>query len=335
MPAPYICGFAPLLTLSFTSIPNNLKGPSYRQGWVYHEMPIVQKLLDRYSNIQHFMYLSPANLNIFQILQEYYPFVDQPCRNVSNMSWVLASHTYAREQGGRVLLTGSRGNSTVSWSSYSWKRWLLHWKQSMSTLIKPQGIYNNYYQYHSKSFLRSSQAKQILRQNTVSFWPHFSQLSSLKNALSKSTYYPISLRNGVVSLDPTIDLDVVEFCYNAPDWIYRDGHGVLNNRLLIRRGLSYILPDEITNNLSRGEQAADWFFHYNEHAALWHDQVQSLSEDTKIILHRYYDEQEYRNLQKNVHLPLKGNDSQTRSMLDLSLMRYMSSAFFLNYLNSF
>ena len=236
----------------FTAIPNELDGPSYRKGWLYNEMPIIQTLLKRYLNIQHVTYQASPKTDVFQLLRTYYPFVDQPCRNISNMDWILGGYAHARQQGGRVILTGARGNSTISWGAYSWKRWLLHWAQSISTIIKPQSAYNNYFKYCHDDFLNSKQAKRILRQNIVSFSPHFSQLSNLKSALGKTTYYPISLYNGVVSLDPTLDLGVVEFCYNVPEWVYRDGKGTVNNRLLVRRGLSRILPDEITSNMSRG-----------------------------------------------------------------------------------
>lgn len=38
-------------------------------------------------------------------------------------------------------------------------------------------------------------------------------------------------------------------------------------------------------------------------------------------------------LQDTVLLPVKENNSKIRTMIDYSLMRYMSAAFFLNYLN--
>ena len=317
----------------FTAIPTGLEGPSYRRGWLYNEMPIIQSLLERYSNIQHFTYQSSSKTDVFQLLREYYPFVDQPCRNISNMDWVLGGYRHARQQGGRVILTGARGNNTISWGAYSWKRWLVYWAELISNIIKPQSAYHNYFEFCHDDFINSKKAKRILRQNIVSFTPHFSQLLNFKSALATTTYYPISLYNGVLSLDPTLDLNVVKFCYNVPDWVYRDGKGTVNNRLLVRRGLSPLLPDEITTNTFRGEQAADWFLQYNEHATSWYDQLRVLDNQTNKILNAYYKQQKYMDLQFQVLLPVRKNDPKIRTMLDYSLMRYMSSAFFLHYLN--
>jgi asparagine synthase (glutamine-hydrolysing) len=318
--------------LGFTAMPNGLEGPSYRNGFIYNEMPNIEPLLERYSNIQHFSYQSVPKKNIFQRLQAYSAFVDQPCRNISNMDWILGCYEYARQQGSRVILIGAKGNATISWSGYNWKRWLRHWKQMILLQMKPQSAFQNYFFNCNSDFLNSKFAKKILRQNLVSVFPHFSQLSNLKSALGKTTYYPISLCNGVLSLDPTSDLRVVEFCYNVPDWVYCDGNEIVNNRLLVRRGLSHLLPSEITRNTLRGEQAADWFLHYNEHASTWLEQLDAISDDTKNILAGYYNHQKYRDLHHSVLLPLKENDSKTRTKIDYLLLRYMSAAFFLNYL---
>ena len=82
-----------------------------------------------------------------------------------------------------------------------------------------------------------------------------------------------------------------------------------------------------------GEQAADWFLHYNEHATSWYAQLHALSNQTKKILIGYYNQQNFMDLQYAVLRPIKANNSKIRTMIDYSLMRYMSSAFFLQYLD--
>ncbi|MCH9689962.1 MAG: hypothetical protein K0U10_04845 [Gammaproteobacteria bacterium] len=107
--------------LGFTAKPIALEGPSYREGWVYHDMPIVQALLDRYPNIKHFTYTASPQSDIMTALQAYFPFVDQPFRNLGNMDWWLGAHDYAHENGGRVILTGTQGNGSISWAAASKK----------------------------------------------------------------------------------------------------------------------------------------------------------------------------------------------------------------------
>lgn len=61
---------------------------------------------------------------------------------------------------------------------------------------------------------------------------------------------------GIEFRDPTADKRIVEFCLGIPsDQFFRDGM----DRLLVRRGLRGIVPDEVLWNTCRGRQAADWF----------------------------------------------------------------------------
>ena len=316
----------------FTAIPNGLDGPSDRTGWVYHEMPVVQTLLNRYPIIQHHAYHASPQTDIFHLLQDYYPLIDQPFRNISNLEWILGCYAEAHKQNGRVILIGSKGNSTISWAAFSSKRWLIHWKQQLSTLMKPHSAHHGIFEYCQPDFLKSRAAKKILRQRTVSFFPHLSLLLSARATLTRTAQYGMALYNGVVSLDPTHDLNVIEFCYNVPDWVHRSGEGVLANRLLVRRGLSHLLPDSITSNTSRGEQASDWFLHYNEHATSWHTKLRSISKQTQDILSYYYNPEKFESYYNQYPLPLTNTNSKMRKILDTSLMRYMSTAFFLDYL---
>jgi asparagine synthase (glutamine-hydrolysing) len=317
-----------------TALPNGLEGPSYRKGWHYHEMPLVQTLLDRYPNIRHKIYRSSPETNMHEVLKAYYPLVDQPFRNISNLDWIIGSYNHARTQGGRVILTGSRGNGSISWAAYSWKRWLLHWAKSLQRSVMLDHGLNNFFENCPSSFLKTKQAKSILRRENVTWTPHQSLLSTAKNWPRHSSSYAFALSQGILSLDPTHDLAVVEFCYNVPDWVCREGKSVLENRLLVRRGLSHVLPEAITNNPFRGEQAADWFMHYKQHAAIWHAQLEALSDQTKARLDHYYDPKKYAKIQDQYALSLKASDASMRRSIDCSLMRYMSAAFFLDYLAS-
>ncbi|MBF0547853.1 MAG: asparagine synthase [Candidatus Riflebacteria bacterium] len=54
--------------------------------------------------------------------------------------------------------------------------------------------------------------------------------------------------------DPTVDLDLLEFCLAVPNKIFNYSGG---NRMLIRQGMEGILPPEIQWNPKRGKQAVD------------------------------------------------------------------------------
>jgi hypothetical protein len=83
------------------------------------------------------------------------------------------------------------------------------------------------------------------------------------------------------------------------------------------------LPDAVTNDSFRGEQAADWFLHYNKHANTWLNH-----------LHTQQHNKKYLNMQSAHTLPLKENTKDLRVSLVYSLMRYMNAAFVLDYLTT-
>nr|MCH9690032.1 hypothetical protein [Gammaproteobacteria bacterium] len=66
----------------------------------------------------------------------------------------------------------------------------------------------------------------------------------------------------------------------------------------------------------------------------WFNRLHTLNQSTKNKLDAFYDQQKYLNMQSAHTLPLKENTKDLRFNLVYSLMRYMSAAFFLDYLES-
>jgi asparagine synthase (glutamine-hydrolysing) len=61
---------------------------------------------------------------------------------------------------------------------------------------------------------------------------------------------------GIDLRDPTADKRVIEFCLSVPSELYfQNGQ----DRLLVRRGMQALLPQEVVWSRKRGLQAADWF----------------------------------------------------------------------------
>ena len=315
----------------FTALPKGLDGPSHRKGWYYHEMPRVQTLLDKYPNILHTAYYSNPETNIYEVLRQYYAYVDQPFRNVSNLDWILGSLEYSRSQEGRVLLTGARGNHSISHTASSWKARVWQFAKLVHIILKPEELLEGYFNYCRDDFLQSLTAKKILRGRGISFSPlRWVALLSLARDWSRNTSsYPLSLCVGTIKLDPTYDLNVVKFCYSVPDWVCREGKGGISNRLLVRRGLSSLLPEEIALNPHRGEQSADWFLNYNQNAEVWYAQLRNLCIHSIALLNRYYDLPSYAAFEYQFPRPLQNADSDEWRY---SLMRFMSAAFFVDYL---
>lgn len=318
--------------VALTAIPNDLSGPSFRKGWQYHEMPVVQTVLDKYPNILHVSYRASPATDLFNSLKAYFPVVDQPFRNISNYDWILGTYAQAQHLGARVILTGGRGNGSISWSGSSSMAWLKNIVWMCLTYLQPHKAFHSFFENCGADFLKSAQAKKILRRRTVNFSPQEVMLSAALSWARQSSSYAVSLCNGVLLLDPTQDVRIVEFCYNVPNWVYCKGPSVTDKRLLVREGLAHLLTPEVTGNPYRGEQAADWFLQYNQHATRWYEQLDSVSDQTKSMMSRYYNLQQYADLQQSIVLPITENHIQTNRNCNLLMLRYLSAAFFLDYL---
>lgn len=290
---------------AFTSIPYGLKGESYRQGWHYNEVDRIEKLITQYPNIQHVIYTATSTTDIFEKLKPLQICFDNPLRNINNLDWVLASYEQVLAQQGRVLLIGAGGNASISWAGSSLSE----------TLI---------------SFCAALRAKILFRSSRWIPKLHETMLSGRLTAPLRASVYPLQLWYGVRRLDPTQDLDLTTFCYNVPQWIYRQGKQPLEQRLLIREGLRKLLPEEIRNNPYRGEQGADWYLHYNQHCDKWRSQLLTLTNMAQEILWQCYDRQKIMKLFDIYPFLNHPPDHKITYDLCFNLLRCMSVGFYLN-----
>jgi len=289
---------------AFTILPHGLAGKSYRSGWYYHELPMVETLLKRHSNIQHLIYRAKPSTDIFEKLKPLQRCFDQPLRNINNLDWSLACYEQVLAQQGRVLLIGAGGNGTISWEG--------------------QSVLENI-----NSFYLWIKAKARLRRRRWIPKLHESMLSGRLTAPLRASVYALQLWYGVRRLDPTQDLNLAVFCYNVPQWIYRRGSQPLQRRLLTREGLGHLLPKEIAQNPYRGEQGADWYLHYNLHRKAWRAQLNNLPPTSQAILWRAYDRQKIMALFDDYPFLDQPPDRKTTQDLCYQLLRCLSVGNFL------
>lgn len=232
-------------------------------------------MLRHYPNIQHTVYQTSPETDLFEILKTFYPQIDQPIRNMPNFDWIIASYDQTLGNQGRTLLSGQCGNGSISWTGdvgfvqksrqlcAMYKIWL-----------KPHTIYNDYYHQHRHDFMTSTFAQSHLRRKILAtFHSQDFMLSGQQLAPLQSSVAPIGLWHGVIPLDPTRDENLIKFCRNIPQWVYRKGSDILQRRLLVREGLAGCVPEAVRHNTYRGEQAADWYLQYNTHHSKWLHQL--------------------------------------------------------------
>ncbi len=290
---------------AFTSIPHGLTGESYRPGWHYHELSKIEALLAQYPNIQHTVYTATPSTDIFETLKPLQRCFDQPLRNINNLDWTLACYEEVLSQQGRVLLIGAAGNGTISWTGSS----------------RTETLY---------TLCAALKATALLRRHRWIRNRHETMLSGRLNTPLRASVYPLQLWYGVRRLDPTQDLDLAIFCYNVPQWVYRQGKQPLRQRLLTREGLGTLLPETITKNPYRGEQGADWYLHYNLHRERWRAQLLALTQPTQAILWQCYDYQKIMTLFELYPFLNQPPDHKITRDLCLYLLRCLSAGFYLN-----
>lgn len=313
-----------------TAIPNGLDGPSYRKNWYYHEMPRVQTLLDRYPNIKHFAYMAEPDADIFSKLKALHHYTDQPIRNIANFEWIMGGYEYVRSQGGRTLLTGQAGNGSISWAGSSRLDSVRRLYHALKIMIRPANLYGGFFRVLNPQLLNSTQGKKLLRQRGIILNPHKHLLSGEASAPLIASAYAIQLWHGVRVLDPTRDLALTQFCYHVPQRIYRKGKKTLQRRLLVREGLSDLLPEDIALNPYRGEQAADAYLQYNTHQHTWKKTLLNLDPDVKKILWNAYNESTMMNFFHTYpKIEITTVDEKILATYN-NLMRCMGIGFYLN-----
>ncbi|NBC02665.1 MAG: hypothetical protein GVY20_03070 [Bacteroidetes bacterium] len=80
------------------------------------------------------------------------------------------------------------------------------------------------------------------------------QIMEINAPISCATWHRKGTYHNLDVLDPTTDIRLLEFCFGIPDDLHSKGD---MQRLLIKKSLKDILPDDVIKNKYKGKQAAD------------------------------------------------------------------------------
>jgi asparagine synthase (glutamine-hydrolysing) len=256
-------------------IPRTHKKSPYTH-WTYNDKFYMQAVEELYPNLTNY-YVNVSDRKLFEYNRDIDPWLDAPTMNPTNNIWMIACMEATKELGATKLLSGQRGNATISWSGginaqslsslQKIKRFISQKQRMISEIqdkilkLKPwetfSGISNHlareknlYKQYHQKNNKKIQKATHDFRAYYCDYMIDSLSTSSLPNTLR--FLYDVEL------LDPTADKRIIEFCLRVPANIYACGK---ESRLLVRKGLKEILPLCIQQRTTRGMQLADWY-HY-------------------------------------------------------------------------
>lgn len=320
---------------TFTAIPKHLSGDSHRAGFKYHELDLVTRACKQYDNIESVVYESSDELCIFDKLEQFYIYMDQPFRAVFNMEWILAALESAVTNNCKILLYGARGNETISWRGLTLGNYLEYHTRFIKFLRNfSLGLFKQFIKYGLNTKINAAIIRKFY---TFISDPQYVLLID-KSKEIKNYMRSLHLWYGIEAIDPTGNLSLVQFCYDVPEWVYYRGSKYfevrklpkLKRRLLVREALEGLVPAEIRLNQHRGEQAADWYYQFNKYTCLWEKQLMDIAAKNPMIWKIY---------SKKYVLDLLGTkpiDPQSKQFdrVKLDLIQTLSSAFFINYLNN-
>lgn len=274
---------------------------------------------------KHYPNINPSFLecegeNLFTHVEELCDYLELPFKALINYVWLNDSFIKAREQGVKVVLSGSYGNDTISYGNM---------ENTLERLITRFHFIEAYKQFEvftrKKGIIKKRFAKRFMKElfsinkrseiycdergykkelfelhNIKSEWEKIFQ-GMTGSIRTRETYIRRVFSNGVLQLtgvvntkaglyygiimrDPTMDKRMLELCLALPYKCFAwDGI----ERRLVREYLKDYVPDEIRLNMRfRGRQSADAVLRLDRFGV---KNVRSLSELVSDKISKYYD----------------------------------------------
>lgn len=259
------------------------------------ERPYIRSTVQYVGGIKDY-YLNFAGKSPYSEIDDLLKTMEMPYKFFENSFWLKGMFEEMKAHDIGVLLSGDRGNLTVSWGNaleyYAKLFRKMRWyklMQEVTQLTKNTGgsrrkklsvIRKHAYRSHEKetyqlpkvinsAFAMRTDVYAKLEKYGIdqSGWyamekasdmrlKHFEELFHWNATGTLST--KLSLKHGLWKRDPTNDLRVVRFCLSLPEEQFvQNGY----DRSLIRRSTANMLPDKVRlNQRIRGVQGADWVY---------------------------------------------------------------------------
>jgi asparagine synthase (glutamine-hydrolysing) len=257
------------------------------KNWNSDDSDLMQSVADQYNNID-LEYLSFSNKSFLPGLKAYNHYSQEPLRNVYNQLWLNDMAQLAIKKGCRVVLTGQMGNMAVSWAgrppynlARDFKKFInrhgYHFARTLCSGFLGRESWKCYSAI-SKSFAdkHSMLFKAALRPPFVTFGKK--TISSFYNACDQGPAYGVfESLFGIEFRDPTSDRRLVEFCCAMPERLFRDKSG---SRLVIRKAMKGVVPDEILSNTTRGTQGADWYLNFDNEISVMRSSLKKIKQSS-------------------------------------------------------
>ena len=164
-----------------------------------------------------------------------------------------------------------------------YKKMPLGFKKTLNQLMG-KNLFPSEYIPYNRTFINYYKQKKRFKKLELGeeFYILFDSLTQRINRLCLSTFSnsgnittKLDLKYNVLIVDPTEDVDVIEFCLNLPEnQFVRNGV----ERRLIKRTMKGYIPDKILNTNIRGKQSADWVQRIQPYWPVIKEELQSIGD---------------------------------------------------------
>ncbi|OZU89266.1 asparagine synthetase B [Virgibacillus indicus] len=258
------------------------------------ERTFIRATVDYVGNIEDH-YLSLDGKNSYTDIDDWLEIIEKPYKFFENSFWIKGIFEQARKEDIGILLSGARGNFTISWGAaidyYSHLLRSMKWihlshelkKYSRNIGVRRKKllpylgkkvfpILNNEEKYKFPMLINPNFAKKMnvfekLEKYGIGLdgFTGLTIINERKYLIGNefiwesngTTFSKLSLQYGLLLRDPTNDIRVINYCMSIPlNHFINDGM----DRALIRKATEGYLPDKVRlNQKHKGVQGADWF----------------------------------------------------------------------------
>ena len=297
---------------AFTAVPR--RGVDYQvpAGLIADEGELAAATARLHPNIDHVL-VEAANTSPFDGLDREHYYQQQPIANLCNAVWGREINRMAHERRLRVLLIGSTGNFSVSYSGMEWlglevahgrfiralrsarslARNGVPWRTLGAQLVGPflpKPLWTFLLRMHGRvtrlvdysainpRHLRDIELKARAANEDLTYAPQTDPLGARVAALSHGdggNYFKGVLAEWGLSIrDPMADRRVVSYCLSIPAGEFLRGGAP---RSLARRTFAGRLPKTVLECRRRGYQSADWYVMLGENLAQLEEEIEAIS----------------------------------------------------------
>ncbi len=280
---------------AYTSVPLADYKEKQDEFYVENEREIVEETCRFLGNVEPH-YVSMEGVNPWNGHYAGMKRFEMPYKSSLNFLWIPECMRLARQQGSRIMLNGSYGNTTISYENVQVYFKELKRRKCYIRLLKEINCFAKNYGFepayvrkqlfgrkekekatdgkwtslYKKSFVRPSivnrtgadeRIEALNREFAENGKSHKQQRRWMMHDLSLRQIGEIAQKNslatGVLLRDPTKDKRVIEFCMSLPfDQFQKQGEG----RRLVSRYLRDYMPPHIFTKRYQGRQSADFSY---------------------------------------------------------------------------